>query len=123
MEVVASYTYRAEVVSVYDGDTVRVNIDQGFGLVNKGEDGNGVTLRLFGINAPELKGPESNEGILSRNYLRGLILNKKVIIKTYKDKREKYGRYLASIYLTTPEGQIEINTQMVSAGHAKFKKY
>ncbi len=47
------YHYRAVVVSVYDGDTCTVDIDLGLNTWVRGEK-----LRLYRINAPELRGSE-----------------------------------------------------------------
>jgi micrococcal nuclease len=41
----------------------------------------------------------NNKGVVARDFVRGLILGKKVIIRTVKDQKEKYGRYLAEIYI------------------------
>jgi len=108
------YYYKAKIVSVYDGDTVTADIDLGFKTWVKGEK-----LRLYGINAPELRGEEREEGLKSRDYLRGLILGKEVLIKTRKDKRGKYGRYLAEIIL---DG-VNINDKLVEDGYAVYKEY
>jgi len=108
------YTYRAHVSKVYDGDTITVTIELGFNAVLKGEK-----LRLFGINAPEVRGDSKPEGIRSRDWLRNRILNKDIVIKTIKDKKGKYGRYLAVIYL----GDININDELVSNGFAVYKDY
>ena len=53
------YEYCAKVVSVYDGDTITVDIDLGFGIVLKKQK-----LRLLGINTPEVRGAEKILGIL-----------------------------------------------------------
>jgi micrococcal nuclease len=57
------YTYRAKIISVYDGDTVTALVDLGFGITNK------IKIRLKGINTPEVRGAERPEGIVSRDYL------------------------------------------------------
>lgn len=92
------YWYKARVVSVYDADTIRINIDLGLGITNNGDNGKGVSVRLYGINAPEVRGDEREQGIIARDRLRDLILDKEVIIQTIKDKTGKYGRYLVMVY-------------------------
>ena len=88
------YCYRAYISSVYDGDTVTCNIDLGFGmLMNKQK------IRLYGINAPEIRGDEYEYGIIIRNKLRKLILDKWITLYTIKDRKGKYGRWLGIIYL------------------------
>lgn len=108
------YTYEAEILSVYDGDTVTANIDLGFNLsLNK------VKLRLLRINAPEIRGKEKVEGKKSRDYLRSLILGKTVIIRTEIKTYDSFGRVLADIYL---DG-VDVNAEMVKQGYAAFKEY
>lgn len=119
------YEYRAQILSVTDGDTVRLDVDLGFSLRQK------MTLRLYGINTPELHGvADAAPGKAARDYLTSLLSNggqgpaggpltmswKAVTIKTIKDKTDKYGRLLADIYLDKdPES---VNLKMVKAGHA-----
>ena len=88
------YHYTAQVLSVYDGDTCRVDIDLGLGIWIRNEK-----LRLVRINAPEVTGDTKVLGLASRDALRELIDGKEIIIETIKDKRGKYGRYLAEIWV------------------------
>jgi micrococcal nuclease len=39
------------------------------------------------------------EGLKSRDRLRELIMGKDIYKKTIKDRTEKYGRYLAEVYI------------------------
>lgn len=114
------YYYRGQVVSVYDGDTCRVDLDLGFGVWKKNE-----TLRLHRINAPEMRGVEREAGQVSRDYLRGLILNKEVMIQSLRDTKGKYGRYLAEIWLYDSLNQQwrNVNEMLVAQGQAVFKEY
>ena len=113
------YYYRARVKSVYDGDTCTVDIDLGLRVWLKGEK-----LRLYGINAPELSGSERPEGLKSRDYLRSLIDGQDILIETHRDKRGKYGRYLASIFIQQDSGNwLNVNEELVQKGFAVFKEY
>lgn len=114
------YYYRAHVVSVYDGDTCQVDIDLGFGIWKKKE-----TLRLYRINAPEIRGDVSGEGHASRDFLRGLILDQDVILQTRKDDKGKYGRYLAEIWQQNAVDQQwrNINDLLVEQHHAVYRDY
>lgn len=107
------FTYRAKIIKVYDGDTVTAVIDLGFGI-SKVE-----RLRLARINAPEVRGASRVEGKASRDWLRGEILDQEVIVKTLKDKKGKFGRYIAEVYL----GDRNINDAIVETGHAVHKVY
>lgn len=108
------YTYKAWVARVYDGDTVTIDVMLGFGVEYKNQ-----TVRLSRINAPEVRGISRGVGLLSRDYLRDLILGKQVVIQTEKDKKGKYGRYLAEIILADEN----INDAMVTSGHAEYAEY
>ena len=88
------YEYRAYVRKVYDADTVTVDIDLGFDVVLKGQK-----IRLVRINAPEVRGQQRPEGLKSRDALRGKIGNKWVKIRTQKDKKGKFGRWLGEIWI------------------------
>ena len=113
------YEYKAKVISVYDGDTIRVIIDLGFGVILNGHDGKGVNLRLHGLNTPEVRGDEREKGLVSRDKLRERILDKDVRLKTFKDSTGKYGRYIAEIYLKDES----INEWLITEGLAERKEY
>lgn len=107
-----SYTYRAEIVNVVDGDTVDVEVDLGFSATLK------MRCRLWGINAPEMRGASAEAGREAKARLRYLIETggNVLTIKTHKDRQDKYGRYLAELCIAgSPR---TINQQMVDEGHA-----
>ena len=111
------YEYNAKVVRVYDGDTITVKVHLGFKITVQ------ETIRLFGIDAPEVRGTDKEIGRISRDKLRALILDKEVIIKTYKDKKGKYGRYIADIYLETENGLLCVNDWLVKEKLAEYRQY
>ena len=88
------YKYRAFVKKVYDGDTITVDIDLGFNVFM-----NNQKIRLSRINTPEIRGKQREQGLKSKIALEKRILNKKIMIHTQKDKKGKYGRWLAEIWL------------------------
>lgn len=102
------YEYRATIVKVIDGDTVDVMIDMGLRIYTQ------QRIRLYGINAPELRTPE---GPKARYRLAELLpFGSEVTLRTFKDKQEKYGRYLG-VFIDS-EGH-EVNQRMVLEGHAE----
>ncbi len=105
------YEYRAYVTKVYDGDTITVDIDLGFGVLFKNQK-----IRLHGINTPEIRGEFKEDGKKVRDLVRQRILEKWVTIKTYRDKKGKYGRWLAVVYEL--EVDESINEWLLSEGHA-----
>lgn len=105
------YEYEATIVSVHDGDTLRADVDLGFDTWRGNEP-----FRLLGIQAPELGKPGGRE---SRDWLRDLLPIGTVIrIVTEKDRTEKYGRYLATIFLPGKLDDLNVNEALVDAGHA-----
>lgn len=87
-------------VSVGDGDTVRVTSRQG----------EKVTIRLACIDAPETS--QGSSGKWSTQTLKGLIQGKSISLKP--QVRDRYGRTVAEIYI----GNRNINLQMVQVGAA-----
>ncbi|GAB4372205.1 MAG: hypothetical protein Kow0042_15410 [Calditrichia bacterium] len=112
------YYYLANVIDVYDGDTIRVDVDLGMKTWVKNE-----RIRLARINAPELRGEEREKGLISRDFLRSQILNKEVMLETFKDKEGKYGRYLAEVWVESNGEWINVNDMMVSEGMAVYHEY
>lgn len=104
------FTYKAQVIDVYDGDTITAIVDLGFHIKQT------IKIRLAGINTPELKGEDRDKGLVSKERLSELILGKEVIVKTYKDRQEKFGRWLGDIYI--PSSLISINTILLNEGLA-----
>jgi micrococcal nuclease len=108
------YVYSARVTKIYDGDTITVDIDLGLGVWVKKQK-----LRLARINAPELRGPGSLAGVVARNYLRKVLTSATVDIRTIKDRKGKYGRYIAEVMFNGTN----ISDDMVANGHAKYRNY
>ena len=106
------YTYRALVKSIYDGDTLRADIDLGFGVILADQ-----SLRLLGIDTPEIRGVERPQGIISRDFVVERIpVGSYITITTVKDRKEKFGRYLATVYYG--EKQKNLNEELLSSGMA-----
>lgn len=100
-----------KVVKVYDGDT--------FTLAAKLPNTDGpvyrFSVRLNGIDTPEIKGKTATEKELAkraRDALSSLIMNKIIILKNVET--EKYGRLLAEVYVD----DININNYMVDNKYA-----
>ena len=104
------YQYRAKILSVYDGDGVfDVLIDMGLNLKQRKD------VRLYGIDAPELRGMEHKAGIVVRDYVREMILGNTVTLTTKKDRTGKYGRLLADI---DTDGS-DLGSHLINIGFAK----
>ena len=87
---------RGLVIKVYDGDTITIASK----LPYENSSLYRFSVRLNGIDAPEIKGKTEDEIIAAttaKNALEKLILHKYVILKN--TNTEKYGRILADVYL------------------------
>jgi micrococcal nuclease len=87
-------------VEIIDGDTFRL--------------ANGDTVRLIGIDAPELSQPG---GVLSREYLAHLILGNPITLERGHEDRDKYNRLLRFVYT----GNVCINEEMIRQGYAEAR--
>ena len=86
------------VIKVYDADTITIAAK----LPYKGSPLYRFSVRLYGIDAPEIKGKTHEEtcvAIQARDALKHLILNEYVTLKIMTDEHEKWGRILAEVYL------------------------
>ena len=94
------YQYKSIIQKVVDGDTLEIAIDLGLTVWIHDE-----RIRLYGINTPEVYGvkkgsPEWELGNKASNFVKSVLKEKdEIIVETIKDKKEKYGRYLALVYL------------------------
>ena len=100
------YTYKAHIAPGYskiiDGDSVVCLIQLGFSVMIK------QSVRLWGIDTAETRGgtPETKAlGNLAKDFLRNELPDgSTVMLRTYIDKRGKFGRVLASIYKQEGDG-------------------
>lgn len=114
------YYYKAEVLRVVDGDSIRCDVDMGFGIWQHNKD-----IRLYGINAPEIRTTDLEEkerGYVSKDWLDEIIedVDYQVILKTYKDSTGKYGRLLADVLVVIDGELVNINQRMLSEGLAEI---
>lgn len=100
------FALSGKVVSIHDGDTITI-------LQNKQQ----IKVRLFGIDAPELKQPYGKK---SKQFLANLIAGK--VVEVEENGKDRYKRTIGLIYLNDKD----INAQMVANGYAwayrKFSK-
>lgn len=98
------FAFNGKVVSIHDGDTITI-------LQGKQQ----IKVRLFGIDAPELKQPYGKK---SKQFLASLIAGQMVEVEP--KGKDRYKRTLGIIYY---KGQ-DINAQMVLNGYAwAYVKY
>ena len=98
------FALSGKVVSIHDGDTITIL-----------QDKQQIKVRLFGIDAPELKQPYGKK---SKQFLANLIAGK--VVEVEPKGKDRYKRTLGIIYY---KGQ-DINAQMVLNGYAwAYVKY
>ena len=120
------YVYRAVVTRVVDGDTMHLSVNLGCDVSVQ------MTVRLAGINTPEMNtmAGRAAKGVV-QDWLATHAPGSQVVVRTLKDKKEKYGRYLAYIYPdeTTVEGVVadgsfvlseqSLNAYLLDTGNAE----
>ena len=86
----------SKVISVYDGDTFRVDIDSLPHIV-----GRNIPIRLNGVDTPEIQGKcqfEKDLALKARDFVRNKLANAKEIMLT-KLQRGKYFRVVADVLI------------------------
>ncbi len=97
---------------IADGDTLFVRIKK-----------RNVTVRLIGIDTPEIKGKYTNEeyfGKEASKYTQNLVKRKKIRLEFDRKKWDKYRRLLAYVYL--PDGRM-LNKLLIRNGYARVYKF
>ncbi len=97
------YTYDAKVISVVDGDTIRCHADLGFGIICDTQN-----IRLARINAAEMKGPDAAKAAKAKQALTDLLLDKSVMIRTMKNHKDRYGRYICEVWIKQEDDVVKI---------------
>ena len=100
------------VIKVYDGDTITIANKLPIYHCN---DMFRFSVRLNGIDSPEIKGKNDDEkeaAKVAKNALSEKILHKYVVLKNVST--EKYGRILADVYL----GDLHLNKWMLDNRYA-----
>jgi len=84
----------SKVISIYDGDTFRVDIDSLPPIVGKN-----IAIRVNGVDTPEIRGKcqyEKGLALEARDFVRGRLTNAKEI-KLTNLQRGKYFRVVANV--------------------------
>jgi len=107
------YWYKAKLIRVVDGDTVDLEVSLGFNAYLK------ERFRVAGVNTPEIFGVKKNTesymlGIKAKQFAEDFLENGDILIRTEKDKKGKYGRYIAHIYIEDKN----LSNSLIDAGLA-----
>ena len=105
-----------QVIKVYDGDTITIaaKLPYNDSLLYR------FSIRLNGIDSPEIKGHSEDEKAaaqVSKRALENLILHKYVVLKN--KSTEKYGRILADVYIVYDKNdKLHLNKWMLDNRYA-----
>jgi micrococcal nuclease len=99
------FTYPADVVKVFDGDTFEATVDLGFGVTARRH------FRLWGLDAPEIN---TREGRRAQKFMEDLLNTGPVTVRAMRP--DKYGRYLADVWVVKTPGVGGIPTPGVDRG-------
>lgn len=102
-----TYTYRAVLLAVTDGDTLRLRIDVGFRVWVE------TPVRLLGLNAPEHNTPAGKSA--TAWVIDWMAQHPDLVVTTLADP-EKYGRWLATV--TDESDGTDLNAALIASGHA-----
>lgn len=128
------YTYKLNITSIYDGDTLNGVVDLGFNIRMD------IKVRLARVNTPELRTKDPDEkvaGYAARDWLREFCEKYKdgLLVKT--TGKGKYGRWIGELllseddfgydeylkYYVPSDGYYNINDILVVEGHAVYREY
>ena len=116
------YVRRAELLSVTDGDTVRMVIDLGYRNFTE------TAIRLYQVNAPEIfrgTDDEKEKGQAAKKWVTEWFSNHSgksdwdFLVRSYKDKKS-FDRWIGEIYAANGDC---LNNDIIDAGHALFEDY
>jgi micrococcal nuclease len=97
-----------------DGDSVVLTVDKGFRTAQRREK-----FRLVGIDTPEIRGVEKEQGLVSKARVEELApAGSGVVILSHKNKNDKYGRWLIEIWGTDEDEPRSINKVLIDEGLA-----
>ena len=110
----------SSVLSVYDGDTIKVNIDNYPAIIGKA-----ISIRIRGIDAPEIRGKCTSEKIkakLARDSLRAILASGEVI-ELHNVERGKYFRIVANVIVDGVDvAELMIEKQLAREYDSKLKR-
>ena len=104
--------YQVQVVDVIDGDTLKVDVELWPGLTQR------VSVRVAGVNAPELRSGAPCEREAGRNakaFVQGRIMNAEEVIITDIQHDKFAGRVIAHVLI---DGN-DLGVMLLATGHAR----
>ena len=115
------HEYKARIIKIVDGDTIKCDIDLGFDIVMANQ-----TIRLYGVDTPESRTSDKEEkyyGNLSKQFLNDYCPKGTwIILRTHLDKKGKFGRILGELIVNDTnlnKALIEENLAVAYFGQSK----
>ena len=108
------WRYEHVVDYVYDGDTIMGELDMGLGCYMRP-----ISLRLYGINAPELRGTKDavhEAALASRDNLRSLV-NRGDVLTVMSYSWDKYSNRIDAV-VYAPGDTTSLNQHQLDGGFA-----
>ena len=103
-----------KLISVYDGDTFKVNLRCKKTVVCKG-----ISVRVRGIDTPELKTKnpkEKQKALAAKIFTQQVLFEKKITLKNCQ--RDKYFRLLCDVFVKNKKEEINLAKSLLSSGLA-----
>lgn len=115
------YEYKAKMIKVVDGDTMDFEVDLGFKIKHE------IRVRLKDVDTPEIFRPKSEaekvHGLNATSFVVTRFLGQTGVLRTYKDKKGKYGRYLADFSIEGSGWILSLCEELISRGFEKKESY
>lgn len=105
------YCYRADVIRIVDGDTLRVNVDLGDDVLLRNK-----AVRLIGVDTPEIRGLEKEQGDQWTEWVRGWLQTNGWEVFLHSRERDSFGRWLGVVWSQASKNCL--NDDLLSAGSA-----
>ena len=107
-------TKKVKLVSVYDGDTFKVNLPCKKEVFCKG-----ISVRVKGIDTPEIKTKnprEKEKALAAKSFTQQLLSDGKIILKNCT--RDKYFRLLCDVFIIKAKEEINLAKELLSSSLA-----
>ena len=105
---------RINLVSVYDGDTFKVNLPCKEKILCKN-----ILIRIKGIDTPEIKTKnirEKEKALAAKLFTEKLLFNGEIILRNCK--RDKYFRLLCDVFIKKEKEEIKLADKLLYSGLA-----
>lgn len=107
-----NFAYDAVCVRVIDGDTLIAKVDCGYNVfVN-------VTVRVRGVDTPEIRGTEREAGLRSLAFVTDLVADQSLRIQSFKD-RQSFARWVCDVWVLDDRGRADpllLSEAIIAAG-------